>query len=43
VSAADGAVQNVTAVGGFAYGADIHTFGDGSPVYLLERSVGLLA
>ncbi|TDB81057.1 tetratricopeptide repeat protein [Micromonospora sp. KC721] len=33
------AIQNVTAVAGFAYGAigaDIHVFGDGSPVYLLE-------
>ncbi|MFI5914389.1 tetratricopeptide repeat protein [Dactylosporangium sp. NPDC051541] len=32
--------QHVTADGGFAYGAvgaDIHVFGDGTPVYLLER------
>ena len=31
--------QNVTAVAGFAYGvvgADIHCFGDGAPVYVLE-------
>lgn len=32
--------QNVTAIDGFAYGvigADIHVFGDGLPLYLLER------
>ncbi|MFJ5608104.1 hypothetical protein ACIQCJ_01710 [Streptomyces sp. NPDC093221] len=32
--------QNVTAVGGFAYGAigaDIHVFGDGTPLYLLRQ------
>ncbi|WP_405805400.1 tetratricopeptide repeat protein [Streptomyces sp. NBC_01187] len=35
-----GAEQHVTAVGGFAYGAigaDIHVFGDGLPVYVLEN------
>ncbi|MFD7934591.1 tetratricopeptide repeat protein [Streptomyces sp. NPDC059755] len=44
MSATDGPqpqfVQNVTAVSGFAYGAigaDIHVFGDGSPVYLLQN------
>jgi hypothetical protein len=34
------AVQKVTAVDGFAYGvvgADIHVFGDGVPLYLLEK------
>jgi tetratricopeptide (TPR) repeat protein len=34
--------QRVVAVSGFAYGAvgaDIHVFGDGSPVYLLRRRV----
>jgi hypothetical protein len=33
-------VQNVTAVGGFAYGAvgaDIHVFGNGLPLYLLAN------
>ncbi|MGW4895902.1 hypothetical protein ACWEQL_27150 [Kitasatospora sp. NPDC004240] len=32
--------QHVTAAGGFAYGvigADIHVFGDGTPLYVLER------
>jgi tetratricopeptide (TPR) repeat protein len=36
----EGARQIVTAVNGFAYGvqgADIHVFGDGTPVYLLEN------
>jgi tetratricopeptide (TPR) repeat protein len=44
VTGADGAepriVQNVTAVGGFAYGAvgaDIHVFGNGLPLYLLAN------
>ncbi|MFY1614744.1 tetratricopeptide repeat protein [Micromonospora sp. WMMD736] len=35
-----GAVQRVSATAGFAYGvigADLHVFGDGSPVYLLQR------
>lgn len=33
------AIQRVTSTAGFAYGvigADIHVFGDGSPVYLLQ-------
>ncbi|GAA2410662.1 hypothetical protein GCM10010404_80760 [Nonomuraea africana] len=33
-------VQNVTANAGFAYGViygDLHIFGDGSPVYVLEN------
>ena len=36
--------QHVTATGGFAYGvigADIHVFGDGVPVYLLENWRGV--
>lgn len=44
MSATDGPqprfVQNVTGANGFAYGAigaDIHVFGDGSPVYLLHN------
>ncbi|PPK65037.1 tetratricopeptide repeat protein [Actinokineospora auranticolor] len=40
MTAADGAVQHVTATGGFAYGvigADIHVLGDGAPLYLLRR------
>ncbi|HEY0696280.1 MAG TPA: hypothetical protein VGD43_00540, partial [Micromonospora sp.] len=35
-----GVSQNVTAVAGFAYGvigADLHVFGDGTPLYLLEE------
>lgn len=40
VSPGEGVSQHVTSTGGFAYGAigaDIHVFGDGTPIYLLEN------